>query len=156
MTLSLPSVFIPVLFMGGIVGRLLHEFAVTIGVAILVSGLVSVSLTAMLCRRCLKPPHTQKHGWMYNAIEGMFNAWLKLYDWTLRLSLNYGIVTLAISLALIVGTGYLFTAVPKGFLPGQDQGPFQIRTEAIQGLGFDATLPHQMQGATLVSKGPDL
>src|SRR5439155_23000713 len=94
MTVSLAAVFIPVLFMGGIVGRLLHEFAVTIGVAILVSGLVSVSLTPMLCSRFLKPPHTQKHGWMYNAIESVFNGWLKLYDWTLRLTLRFAPVTM--------------------------------------------------------------
>ena len=84
MTLSLAAVFIPVLFMGGIVGRLLHEFAVTIGVAILVSGFVSISLTPMLCSRFLKPPHAQQHGALYNAIERMFDAWLRLYDWTLR------------------------------------------------------------------------
>src|SRR4029077_5536777 len=82
MTISLVAVFIPVLFMGGIVGRLLHEFAVTIGVAILVSGLVSISLTPMLCSRFLKPPHSQRHGFMYNAIERMFDGWLRLYDWT--------------------------------------------------------------------------
>ena len=84
MTLSLTAVFIPVLFMGGVVGRLLHEFAVTIGVAILVSGFVSISLTPMLCSRFLKPPHSQKHGAFYNATERMFDAWLRLYDWTLR------------------------------------------------------------------------
>src|SRR6476620_2277239 len=89
MTLSLVAVFIPVLFMGGVVGRLLHEFSVTIGVAILVSGFVSISLTPMLCSRFLKPPHTQKHGWFYHATERMFNSWLRLYDWTLRLSLKY-------------------------------------------------------------------
>ncbi len=74
MTVSLAAVFIPVLFMGGVVGRLLHEFAVTIGVAILVSGFVSISLTPMLCSRFLKPPHAQKHGWFYNATEKMFDA----------------------------------------------------------------------------------
>ena len=83
MTASLTAVFIPVLFMGGIVGRLLHEFAVTIGVAILVSGFVSISLTPMLCSRFLKPPHAQRHGCVYNAIEWMFRLWLKVYDRTL-------------------------------------------------------------------------
>src|SRR5256712_6871967 len=82
MTISLAAVFIPILFMGGIVGRLLHEFAVTIGVAILVSGLVSISLTPMLCSRFLKPPHSTRHGWLYNAIERAFEGWLRLYDWT--------------------------------------------------------------------------
>src|SRR6476620_10376107 len=89
MTISLAAVFIPVLFMGGIVGRLLHEFAVTIGVAILVSGFVSISLTPMLCSRFLKPPHEQKHGWMYNAFERMFDGWLHVYDRTLQASLRH-------------------------------------------------------------------
>ena len=93
MTISLAAVFIPVLFMGGIVGRLLHEFSVTIGVAILVSGFVSISLTPMLCSRFLKPPHAQKHGRFYNATERMFDSWLRAYDWSLRLSLKYRAVT---------------------------------------------------------------
>jgi HAE1 family hydrophobic/amphiphilic exporter-1 len=156
MTISLVAVFIPVLFMGGIVGRLLHEFAVTIGVAILVSGLVSISLTPMLCSRFLKPPHTQHHGWFYNATERMFDAWLRLYDWTLRLTLRFGVVTMAVSVALIVGTGYLFTLVPKGFLPSEDQGRFQISTEAVQGIGFDEMVRHQMDVAAIIQKDPDI
>ena len=103
MTLSLTAVFIPVLFMGGIVGRLLHEFAVTIGVAILVSGFISISLTPMLCSRFLKPPHAQRHGWFYNVTERIFERWLRLYDWTLRVSLRHRAVTMAISLALLAG-----------------------------------------------------
>jgi hydrophobic/amphiphilic exporter-1 (mainly G- bacteria), HAE1 family len=156
MTISLVAVFIPVLFMGGVVGRLLHEFAVTIGVAILVSGIVSISLTPMLCSRFLKPPHTQKHGWFYNATERMFQAWLRLYDWSLRLSLRFGVVTMAVSVALVVGTGYLFTMVPKGFLPSEDQGRFNISTEGIQGIGFDEMVRHQMLVAEIVSKDPDI
>lgn len=156
MTISLVAVFIPVLFMGGIVGRLLHEFAVTISVAILVSGLVAVSLTPMLCSRFLKPPHGQKHGWAYNAIEKMFEAWLRLYDWTLRATLRFGYVTVAISIVLIIGTGYLFTLVPKGFLPTEDQGRFQIVTEGIQGIGFDDMVKHQTQVAAIVEKDPDI
>jgi hydrophobic/amphiphilic exporter-1 (mainly G- bacteria), HAE1 family len=156
MTLSLTAVFIPVLFMGGVVGRLLHEFAVTIGVAILVSGFVSISLTPMLCSRFLKPPHTQKHGWMYNAIEGVFTTWLKLYDWTLRASLRYHVVTFAISIALVIGTGYLFTIVPKGFLPSEDQGRFNISTEGMQGIGFDEMIRHQQMVADIIAKEPDI
>ncbi|HEY7289925.1 MAG TPA: efflux RND transporter permease subunit [Vicinamibacterales bacterium] len=156
MTISLVAVFIPVLFMGGVVGRLLHEFAVTIGVAILVSGIVSISLTPMLCSRFLKPPHAQRHGWMYNAIERVFDAWLKLYDWTLRGCLRFGAATMAVSVALIVGTGYLFMIVPKGFLPSEDQGRFNISTEGIQGIGFDDMVKHQMQVAEVVAKDPDI
>jgi len=156
MTISLVAVFIPVLFMGGVVGRLLHEFAVTIGVAILVSGIVSISLTPMLCSRFLKPPHAQRHGWMYNAIESVFESWLKLYDWTLRACLRFGAVTMAVSLALIIGTGFLFTVVPKGFLPSEDQGRFNISTEGIQGIGFDDMVKHQMLVADIVAKDPDI
>src|SRR3954470_7314391 len=94
MTLSLTAVFIPVLFMGGIVGRLLHEFAVTIGVAILVSGFVSISLTPMLCSRFLKPPHALRHGFVYNAIESVFNAALSFYDHTLRFAIRIRAATM--------------------------------------------------------------
>jgi hydrophobic/amphiphilic exporter-1 (mainly G- bacteria), HAE1 family len=156
MTLSLAAVFIPVLFMGGVVGRLLHEFAVTISVAILVSGFVSISLTPMLCSRFLKPPHAQHHGAFYNITERMFNAWLKLYDVTLRGALRYHVVTFGVSIALLIGTIYLFTLVPKGFLPSEDQGRFNISTEAIQGISFDEMVRHQMQVAEIVAKDPNI
>jgi hydrophobic/amphiphilic exporter-1 (mainly G- bacteria), HAE1 family len=156
MTISLVAVFIPVLFMGGIVGRLLHEFAVTIGVAILVSGLVSISLTPMLASRFLRPPHSQRHGFVYNAIERVFDGWLRLYDWTLRASLRYHVVTMAISIALFVGTWYLFQLVPKGFLPSEDQGRFSISTEALQGISLDEMTRHQLQVAEIVGKDPNI
>jgi HAE1 family hydrophobic/amphiphilic exporter-1 len=142
--------------MGGIVGRLLHEFAVTIGVAILVSGIVSISLTPMLCSRFLKPPHAQKRGWFYNATERMFDSWLRFYDWTLQLSLRYGFVTMLASIALVIGTVYFFMIIPKGFLPSEDQGRFTISTEAIQGIGFDDMVRHQMQVVSIVEKDPDI
>jgi hydrophobic/amphiphilic exporter-1 (mainly G- bacteria), HAE1 family len=156
MTLSLTAVFIPVLFMGGIVGRLLHEFAVTIGAAILVSGFVSISLTPMLCSRFLKAPHTQKHGRLYNAVERMFDGWLHLYDVTLRASLRFRAVTMAVSIALLAGTVYLFMITPKGFLPSEDQGRFNISTEAIQGIGFDEMVRHQLQVAAILSQDPNV
>jgi HAE1 family hydrophobic/amphiphilic exporter-1 len=89
MTLSLAAVFIPILFMGGIVGRLMHEFAVTIAAAILVSGFVSLSLTPMLCSRFLKPQHNARHGWLYTTIERGFDAMRDAYAWTLRLTLAW-------------------------------------------------------------------
>jgi HAE1 family hydrophobic/amphiphilic exporter-1 len=156
MTISLVAVFIPVLFMGGIVGRLLHEFSVTIGVAILVSGLVSISLTPMLCSRFLKPPHSQHHNRLYNATERMFDSWLRLYDWTLGLSLRHGAVTMAISIALIAGTAYFFMIVPKGFLPSEDQGRFQATVEAVQGIGYDEMVRHQQQVAAIFQDDPDV
>jgi len=156
MTLSLTAVFIPVLFMGGIVGRLLHEFAVTISVAILVSGLVSISLTPMLASRFIKPPHAQRHGFVYKAIERMFDGWLRLYDWTLRASLRFHPVTMALSIALLVGTWFLFQAVPKGFLPSEDQGRFTISTEAVQGINLEEMTRHQLQAADIIAKDPNI
>src|SRR5688572_10754234 len=109
MTLSLVAVFIPVLFMGGIVGRLLHEFAITIAAAILISGFVSISLTPMLCSRFLRPPHSQRHGWLYNAFERVFDAWRSAYGRTLDVSLRFRAVTMAVSVVLLAATVYLFT-----------------------------------------------
>ena len=156
MTLSLTAVFIPVLFMGGVVGRLLHEFAVTIGVAILVSGFVSISLTPMLCSRFLKPPHAQKHGWFYNATERMFDAWLRLYDWTLRADAAATAPRPWRSRSRCSSRRcYLFTVVPKGFLPSEDQGRFNINTEGVQGIGFDEMVRHQQQVADIVAQGSE-
>ena len=156
MTVSLAAVFIPVLFMGGIVGRLLNEFAVTIGVAILVSGFVSISLTPMLCSRFLKPPHEQRHGALYNAFERMFDAWLRVYDRSLRVSLKYRAATLLFSFALFGATYYLYTLTPIGFLPSEDQGRFAISTEAIQGIGYEEMLRHQNMAADILLKDPNI
>jgi HAE1 family hydrophobic/amphiphilic exporter-1 len=156
MTLSLAAVFIPVLFMGGIVGRLLHEFSVTIGVAILVSGFVSISLTPMLCSRFLRPPHAGRHGWFYNWFERFFDSWLKLYDWTLQACLRFRGTTMLVSLALLVGTGYLYTILPKGFLPSEDQGRFQVNVEGIQGIGFYDMVKHELQVANIITKNPNV
>jgi HAE1 family hydrophobic/amphiphilic exporter-1 len=156
MTASLVAIFIPVLFMGGLVGRLLEEFAVTIGVAIIVSGFVSISLTPMLCSRFLSPPNSHGHGRLFNFTERLFDAWVRAYDWSLRLSLKYRALTLAVSLVLVAGSAYLFLIVPKGFLPSEDQGRFQISVEGIQGIGFDEMLRHQMEVAAIVSQDPDI
>jgi HAE1 family hydrophobic/amphiphilic exporter-1 len=143
MTLSLAAVFIPVLFMGGIVGRLLHEFAVTIGVAILVSGVVSLSLTPMLCSRFLRPPREEQHGRVYRAFESFFDGLLRLYERTLRLTLRHKFTTMAVSVLVLIGTAYLFVVMPKGFLPDEDQGQIFIFTEGPQGISFDSMVRHQ-------------
>ena len=150
MTVSLAAVFIPILFMGGIVGRLLHEFAVTIGVAVLVSGLISISLTPMLCSRFLQPPHSQGHSRFYNATERLFQRWLRGYDRTLQLALQYRALMMAASVALLVGTVYLFRVIPTGFLPIEDQGRIQINVEAAQGIGFDEMSTHMKEVAEIV------
>jgi HAE1 family hydrophobic/amphiphilic exporter-1 len=156
MTVSLVAIFIPVLFMGGLVGRLLNEFAVTIAVAIIVSGFVSISLTPMLCSRFLKPPHSQRHGSLYNLTERVFALWVRIYDWSLGLSLRHRFATLTASLLLLVGSAYLFTRIPKGFLPSEDQNRFNITVEGMQGIGFDEMLRHQMEVAEIVAQDPDI
>jgi HAE1 family hydrophobic/amphiphilic exporter-1 len=140
MTLSLTAVFIPVLFMGGVVGRLMHEFAVTIAAAILVSGVVSLSLTPMLGSRFLKAPHALRHGRLYNAMESMFDGWLRGYSWSLRQTIRFKAATMAVSALLLAGTVYLFTIIPMGFIPNVDIGQLSGQIETIQGLGFDATV----------------
>src|SRR5262245_17333184 len=117
MTVSLAAVFIPVLFMGGVVGRLMHEFAVTIAAAILVSGLVSLTLTPMLCSRFLKPLHGVRHGFLYNAVESIFEASLRAYAWSLRQTIRFRPITMLVSALLLAGTGYLFMLVRTGLIP---------------------------------------
>src|SRR4030095_8400663 len=156
MTISLVAVFIPVLFMGGIVGRLLHEFAVTITAAILISGFVSISLTPMLCSRFLHPPRDERAGRLYWLFERVFDAWRGLYSRTLRVSLRFRFVTAAVSVVLMVATVYLFILVPKGFLPSEDQGRFNVNTEGAQGISFDEMVRHQLQVADVLLKDPNI
>src|SRR4029079_7472778 len=112
MTLSLAAVFLPVLFMGGILGRLFHEFAVTIAMAVLISGFVSLSLTPMLCSRFLRPPKEEKHGRMYQAFEGAFDWMRDTYARGLRWSLGHTRLVLAFLAVVLIGTAYLFVKVP--------------------------------------------
>ncbi|HEV2962422.1 MAG TPA: efflux RND transporter permease subunit, partial [Candidatus Angelobacter sp.] len=122
MTISLAAVFIPVLFMGGLVGRLLHEFAVTIGVSILVSGFVSLTLTPMLSSRFLRAAHQQKHGTLYRKSEAVFDAMLRSYEWSLKKVMAHPLATLLLSFAVLGATVFLYGRIPKGFLPNEDQG----------------------------------
>ncbi|MBZ5689265.1 MAG: efflux RND transporter permease subunit [Acidobacteriia bacterium] len=154
MTLSLAAVFIPVLFMSGIVGRLLHEFAVTITVTILVSGLVSLSLTPMLCSRFLRPPREQHHGRLYGASERFFDGMYRLYDRTLRGTLKYRATTMLVSGAVLVVTVYLFLITPKGFLPDEDTGQIFVFTEGAQGISFDSMVQHQLALTHIVMNQP--
>ncbi len=156
MTLSLAAVFIPVLFMGGVVGRLLHEFAVTIGVAILVSGFVSISLTPMLCARFLRTPEQQHHGRLYNATEKMFDKSLAAYAWTLRKSMTHHVTTMIVSLLLVVATVWCFEKIPLGFIPSQDINQLSVQTEAIQGIGYDSMVAHQQMVVDVLRKDPNI
>jgi HAE1 family hydrophobic/amphiphilic exporter-1 len=156
MTVSLAAVFIPILFMGGIVGRLMHEFAVTIAVAILVSGLVSLTLTPMLCSRFLQPLHTMKHGWMYNSVEWVFDMWLKSYAWTLKGTLRFKAVTMVVSALLLAGTVYMFQIVPKGFIPSVDTGQINGGVELAQGVGYETTVFRMQQLMEILQRDPNV
>ena len=156
MTLSLTAVFIPVLFMGGVVGRLFKEFAVTICVAILFSGFVSLSLTPMLCSRWLKPHGNQQHGRLYNAIESAFEALLHFYERTLRWVLAHRRLTLLFSLSLLGVTGWLFASIPKGFLPSEDIGQLLVVTEAEQGISFEAMVEKQKRLMDIIAKDENI
>jgi len=153
MTLSLAAVFLPVLFMGGVVGRLLHEFAVVIGVSVLVSGLVSLTLTPMACSRFLRPPK-EHHGRLYMLSERAFDGLLRVYDRSLRLVLRHPRLTGMVFLLTVVATGYLFAIVPKGFIPNEDTGQIFAFTEAAQDISFDAMMAKQMQVAAIARKNP--
>ncbi len=156
MTLSLAAVFIPVLFMGGVVGRLMHEFAVTIGAAILVSGLVSLTLTPMLCSRFLKAPHAIRHGRFYNAMERMFDLWLQGYSWSLRQAIHFKGTTMLVSAAVLAGTVYLFTIIPMGFIPSVDTGQLMGQIETIQGLGFEASVARVKDVMNVLANDPNV
>jgi len=156
MTLSLAAVFIPVLFMGGIVGRLIHEFAVTIGVAILISGFVSLTLTPMLCSRFLRPPAQAHHGRIYAASERVFKALLDLYNATLTWSLRRRATMMGITLLTLVGTILLFLYVPRGFIASEDYGLLMCWTEAAEGISFKAMAEHQQQVAEVIAKDPNV
>jgi HAE1 family hydrophobic/amphiphilic exporter-1 len=156
MTLSLVAVFIPVLFMGGIVGRLLHEFAVTIGVAILVSGFVSLTLTPMLCSRFLRPGHGGHHSRLYDVSERFFTGMLQRYEKSLTVVLQHRRATLIVSGLVFVATIFLFVLIPKGFLPSEDSGQIFGITEAAQGISFESMKRHQEEVAAVVRQDPNV
>jgi HAE1 family hydrophobic/amphiphilic exporter-1 len=154
MTLSLAAVFIPVFFLGGILGRLLHEFAVTIAAAILVSGFVSLTLTPMLCSRYLRPPREERHGRLYNLTERIFQGMLQVYDRTLTWVLRRQRFTMVVSALLLVLTLYLLGIIPKGFLPSEDTGSIFTFTEAAQGISFEAMVKEQKALSAIVGQNP--
>ena len=145
MTVSLAAVFLPVFLMGGIMGRLLHEFAVVIITAILVSGFVSLTLTPMLCSRFLRPVAEQKHGRLYMALERFFDRLLRYYDVSLQWALRHRVFVMAVSGVILVVTAWQFKVIPKGFLPPEDRSQIFITTEAAQGISFDSMRAHQLE-----------
>jgi hydrophobic/amphiphilic exporter-1 (mainly G- bacteria), HAE1 family len=143
MTLSLAVVFLPVFFMPGVFGRLLHEFSVVIVSAVLVSGLVSLTLTPMLSKRYLHPEHDRPHGRMYHALGHVLDVALRWYGVSLRWALRHRVTVMAFGLLVLAGTAWEFWTIPKGFLPEEDLSQISVSTLANQGISFDAMKAHQ-------------
>jgi HAE1 family hydrophobic/amphiphilic exporter-1 len=167
MTVSLVAVFIPVLFMGGILGRLFREFAITISAAILVSGFVALTLTPMLCSRLLKASgiresahheesvQKKRRSWM-SVSEHAYNFILQGYEWTLQRVLNHSLITIVVMGLLAAATVYLFYKVPKGFIPSGDSGLLLASTEAAQGVSFEDMIKHQNAIAEIIRRDPNV
>jgi HAE1 family hydrophobic/amphiphilic exporter-1 len=156
MTLSLAAVFIPLLFMGGIIGRLLHEFAVTIVSAVLVSGFVSLSLTPMLCSRMLHSHRGETHGRLFQFFERVFDGMQDFYRRTLQKGLEHRRLVMLGFGAILLATVVLFIDVPKGFLPSDDTGQLFVFTEADQDIGFDEMGIKQSEAAKIVRADPNV
>jgi HAE1 family hydrophobic/amphiphilic exporter-1 len=148
MTVSLIAVFIPILLLGGIIGRLFFEFAVTISVAILISGFVSLTLTPMLCSRFLKGE--SKRSWLHNFSDMLFGRMQSFYDYTLKPALRHKLWVVAGFVLMLVATGYLLKIVPKGFMPSEDTGQVFGMTQAMEGISFEEMVRHQQALAGIV------
>ncbi|MGB7582056.1 MAG: efflux RND transporter permease subunit, partial [Sedimentisphaerales bacterium] len=156
MTLSLSAVFIPIVFMPGLIGRLFREFSVTIGVAVLASGFIALSLTPMLSSRFLRKPETVKHGRAYAFTEILYNKMVTFYERTLIWVLQHKRGTMVFSAIILAATFYLFVAIPKGFLPSEDRAQIFGFTEGIEGISFDSMMEHQRAINTILQKEPEI
>jgi len=155
MTLSLAAVFIPILFMSGMLGRMFREFAVTICTAILVSGVVSITLSPMLCSRLLREG-AEKHGVVYRGTERIFQGCLSFYDWTLRGVLRHRPIMGVMFFAVLGATWFFYQKVPKGFIPDADNDQMQLNIQAAQGTSFYKMVDYQKKIADIVRKDPDV
>ncbi len=154
-SVSLIAVFIPLLLMGGIVGRLLREFAMTVAITVAVSAFISLTLTPMMCARFLTNDHGN-HGWFYRVMEGFFNALLNGYRRTLDIALKYSFVTLMVFFATAGSTAYLFTIIPKGFFPQQDTGVLIGISEGSQDISFAEMSARQLALGAVIGADPDI
>ncbi len=154
LTISLIAVLIPLLFMGDIVGRLFREFAITLSVTILVSAVVSLTLTPMMCSRLLRERSDSQRGRFYHASERVFQKVIDFYGETLRWVLKFRVITLLIAAGTLVLTIWLYIVVPKGFFPVQDTGVIQGISEASQRISFPAMAQKQQALAEVILKDP--
>ncbi len=154
-TLSLVAVFIPVIFMGGVVGRLFREFAITISMTILISGFVSLTLTPMMCSRLLRPSvEPIRHGRAYRWSEAAYNAVFNLYRSSLTQALRFRPVVLALTILSLAATAYLAMVVPKGFFPTEDTGLISVTTEGAEDISFAAMSAAQQKAAAIIAADP--
>jgi len=157
LTVSLIAVFIPLLFMSGIIGRLFREFAMTLTFSIVVSAVISLTLTPMMCSKLLKAEkHDEKRGFFFRISEGLFKWVLDGYEWSLRIVMRHQGLTLLVAVATLVLTIWLYMEVPKGFLPQQDTGLIVATTDADQSISFDAMARVQSQVAEIAQNNPDV
>src|ERR1041385_6183864 len=156
LTVSLIAVFIPLIFMSGIVGRVFREFAITLSIAVGVSAIVSLTLTPMMCARLLKPEAQEKHGRFYHWSEGLFQRTLGAYERGLQWVLRHQFFTLMVAIATLVATIWLYFIVPKGLLPQQDTGLIIGVTDAAQSISFKAMAVKQREVAEIVMRDPDV
>ena len=154
LTISLIAVLIPLLFMGDVVGRLFHEFAITMAVSIVISAGVSLTLTPMLCARLLRAPEPQKHGRLFHATGRFFDRTIAAYGRMLEVVLNHSVLTWVVFLATLALTALLYFWVPKGFFPTQDTGLLQATTEADQSISFAAMAERQQAVAERLLQDP--
>jgi hydrophobic/amphiphilic exporter-1 (mainly G- bacteria), HAE1 family len=154
MTVSLSAVFLPILFMEGMVGRLFEEFAVTVGIAVLISGVVSLTATPMLASILLRSEHERSHGTLFNWSERMFDAVRDGYASSLRWTLRYQGAVLLASLGVLVAMAWLYQEVSKGFIPRQDTGVIFANTRAREGVTFDDMIRHQQAVAAVIQQNP--
>jgi hydrophobe/amphiphile efflux-1 (HAE1) family protein len=155
-TLSLLAVFVPLLLMGGIVGRLFREFAVTLGIAVAVSAVVSLTLTPMMCARLLRPEHNVEHGWAYRTSERFFDGLRAVYERALRWALAHRATMLLITLFTVALNVYLMAKVPKGLFPQQDTGMLIVSTEAAQDVSYAEMERLQIAVDNVLDHDPDV
>jgi hydrophobe/amphiphile efflux-1 (HAE1) family protein len=155
-SISLIAVFIPVLLMGGLIGRLFREFAVTVSVAILMSTIVSLTLTPMMCAQLLREPGEQRHGRLYLVGESFFASMLAIYETGLQWALRHRRITLAATLGTVALTGYLYVVIPKGFFPQQDTGFIVAVSEAAQDISFSAMIERQSRLVGILLEEPGI
>ncbi len=156
MTLSLVAIFIPLLFLGGVMGRLFREFSVTIGVAVLISGVISLTLIPMLCSRHLGESQQHSHGRLYRITEAWYQWLVDCYDRSLRTVLHHRRITMVVSLLVLGATGYLFVIIPKGFIPAEDRGYIMASFQTDQGISWGNLTGHMQQLAEIARKDENI